>query len=213
MTPSSATSFGPVWLPSSPSPGELDSPPDGMSLPCGRREGATSPGRQRLEGNRGWWVGRNTGGSVFAVLGFRPPSSMLPAHHPAWCAGPGCSTRWTEDSGLASPWWWARPGRARPPCWPTGWPPDPQRPAAWLSCDPADADPVRFVAAIIEALRRASVHLPQLGEDALQLLSLDGEVSADVIAALADDLDASTGRDGAGRRRLPPDRRGRGGRR
>ncbi len=32
----------------------------------------------------------------------------------------------------------------------------PERPAAWLGCDPADADPVRFVAAIIEALRRTS---------------------------------------------------------
>ena len=64
----------------------------------------------------------------------------------------------------------------------------PQRPAAWLGCDPADADPVRFVAAIIEALRRTSSS-SLIGEDALQLLSLDGQVSADVIAALADDLE------------------------
>ena len=33
----------------------------------------------------------------------------------------------------------------------------------------------------------------QLGEDALALLALDGEVSADVIAALADDLEARHG--------------------
>ena len=53
----------------------------------------------------------------------------------------------------------------------------PERPAAWLSCDPADAAGGRFVAAIIEALRRASDQ-SELGEDARQLLSLDGEVSA-----------------------------------
>ena len=63
---------------------------------------------------------------------------------------------------------------------------------AWLSCDVADADPVRFVAAIIEALRRASGQ-PDIGEDARQLLSLDGEVSADAVAALADDLEGPDG--------------------
>ncbi len=63
----------------------------------------------------------------------------------------------------------------------------PQRTMAWLSCDDADADPVRFVAAMIEALRR-SPGQPYIGEDARELLSLDGEVSADVIAALTDDL-------------------------
>ena len=68
----------------------------------------------------------------------------------------------------------------------------PDRPTAWLSCDPTDADGVRFVAAIIDALRRA-FHRPELGEDARQLLSLDGEVSADVIVALADDLDGLPG--------------------
>ncbi len=68
----------------------------------------------------------------------------------------------------------------------------PERPAAWLSCDPADAAEGRFVAAIIEALRRACQR-PGLGEDARQLLSLDGEVSADVMAALADDLDGLPG--------------------
>ncbi len=68
----------------------------------------------------------------------------------------------------------------------------PKRPTAWLSCDPADAEPPRFVAAMIEALRRA-FHLPELGEDARQLLGLDGEVSADVMAALAEDLDGLDG--------------------
>ena len=65
----------------------------------------------------------------------------------------------------------------------------PERPSAWLSCDAADADPARFVAAIIEAARYGFGQ-PSIGEDARQLIGLDGEVSADAIAALADDLDA-----------------------
>ncbi len=69
---------------------------------------------------------------------------------------------------------------------------NPERPAAWLSCDRADGVGARFVAAVIEALRRASDRA-ELGEDARQLLSLDGEVSADVMAALADDLEGLDG--------------------
>ena len=65
----------------------------------------------------------------------------------------------------------------------------PELPSAWLNCDAADADPVRFVAAIIEAVRYGFGE-PSIGEDARQLIRLDGEVSADAIAALADDLDA-----------------------
>src|SRR5712691_3613259 len=65
----------------------------------------------------------------------------------------------------------------------------PERPSAWLSCDAADTDPSRFVAAIIEAARYG-FDQPWIGEDARQLMSLDGEVSADAVAALADDLDA-----------------------
>ena len=68
----------------------------------------------------------------------------------------------------------------------------PERPSAWLSCDAADADPVRFVAAVIEAARYGFGE-PLIGEDARQLIGLDGEVSADAIAALADDLDAPDG--------------------
>ena len=63
----------------------------------------------------------------------------------------------------------------------------PERKSAWLSCDAADADPVRFVGAIIEAARYGFGR-PSIGEDARQLIGLDGEVSADAIAALADDL-------------------------
>ena len=68
----------------------------------------------------------------------------------------------------------------------------PERPSAWLSCDVADADPARFVAAVIEATRYGFGQ-PQIGEESRQLMSLDGEVSADVVAALADDLDQPDG--------------------
>ena len=68
----------------------------------------------------------------------------------------------------------------------------PDRPSAWLGCDVADADPVRFVSAVIEAVR-FGFDQPKIGEDARQLMGLDGEVSADVVAALADDLDAQDG--------------------
>src|SRR6516164_9584875 len=68
----------------------------------------------------------------------------------------------------------------------------PERRSAWLSCDGADADPLRFVAAIIEAARYGFGQ-PSIGEDARQLIRLDGEVSADAVAALADDLDAPDG--------------------
>ena len=68
----------------------------------------------------------------------------------------------------------------------------PQRPSAWLSCDAADEDPARFVAAVIEAARYGFGE-PSIGEDARQLIRLDGEVSADAVAALADDLDVPDG--------------------
>jgi len=73
---------------------------------------------------------------------------------------------------LLGDWLAARPGRA----------------SVWLSCDVSYADPGRFFAAIIEALRRSSGQA-HLGEDADQLLSLDSAVSADSVAALADDLE------------------------
>jgi LuxR family maltose regulon positive regulatory protein len=64
----------------------------------------------------------------------------------------------------------------------------PNRSSAWLSCDTADTDPVRFTAGLIEALRLVANNTG-LGEDARELLILDGEVSADVIASLADDVE------------------------
>ena len=54
----------------------------------------------------------------------------------------------------------------------------------WLSCDPADANPVRFWAGFIEAPRAA---VPGFGADAADLLAMDGVMSADVTASIAND--------------------------
>ncbi|HEX6526011.1 MAG TPA: hypothetical protein VF070_39265, partial [Streptosporangiaceae bacterium] len=48
---------------------------------------------------------------------------------------------------------------------------------SWLSCDGADADPVRFWAAFIEAPRAIE---PGFGADAADLLAMDRRMSADV---------------------------------
>jgi len=55
---------------------------------------------------------------------------------------------------------------------------------SWLSCDGADANPVRFWAGFTEARRVMS---PGFGADAADLLVMDGGVSADVIASIAND--------------------------
>jgi LuxR family transcriptional regulator, maltose regulon positive regulatory protein len=55
---------------------------------------------------------------------------------------------------------------------------------SWLSCDAADADPVRFWTGFIEAVR---VQAPWFGADAADLLARDGCVSADVTASIAND--------------------------
>jgi len=55
---------------------------------------------------------------------------------------------------------------------------------SWLSCDGADADPVRFWAAFIEAPRAIE---PGFGADAADLLAMDMRMSADVIASVAND--------------------------
>jgi LuxR family transcriptional regulator, maltose regulon positive regulatory protein len=54
---------------------------------------------------------------------------------------------------------------------------------SWLSCDRADADPVRFWAGFIEAIQ---VGVPGFGADASGLLAL-GAMSADVTASIAND--------------------------
>jgi LuxR family maltose regulon positive regulatory protein len=55
---------------------------------------------------------------------------------------------------------------------------------SWLSCDEADADPVRFWAGFIQALRAVA---PGFGADAAELLAMDGVMSADVSASIAND--------------------------
>ena len=55
---------------------------------------------------------------------------------------------------------------------------------SWLSCDRADANPVRFWAGFIEAPR---VVAPWFGADAADLLAMDNTVSADVTASIAND--------------------------
>jgi LuxR family maltose regulon positive regulatory protein len=54
----------------------------------------------------------------------------------------------------------------------------------WLSCDKADADPVRFWAGFIEATRAL---VPGFGADAVDLLAMDKAMSADVTASIAND--------------------------
>ena len=55
---------------------------------------------------------------------------------------------------------------------------------SWLSCDKADANQVRFWTGFIEAAR---VIEPGFGADAADLLALDGDVSADLTASIAND--------------------------
>ena len=55
---------------------------------------------------------------------------------------------------------------------------------AWLSCDKADTDPVRFWSGFIEAPRAVD---PEFGAEAADLLALDRAMSADVTALLAND--------------------------
>jgi LuxR family maltose regulon positive regulatory protein len=55
---------------------------------------------------------------------------------------------------------------------------------SWLSCDRADADPVRFWAGFIEAIQ---VGVPGFGADAAGLLAMNSAMSADVTASIAND--------------------------
>ena len=56
---------------------------------------------------------------------------------------------------------------------------------SWLSCDKADANPVRFWTGFIEAAAQAVA--PGFGADAADLLRMDGVISADVTASIAND--------------------------
>ena len=118
-------------------------------------------------------------GARFAAAKFRPaplPSTLVTrsALHHRLTAGAGqrltlvAGSAGAGKSVLLSAWAAARP---------TGL-------TFWLSCDAADADPVRFWAGFIEAAR---VGEPWFGADAADLLAMDGVVSADVTASIAND--------------------------
>jgi LuxR family transcriptional regulator, maltose regulon positive regulatory protein len=118
-------------------------------------------------------------GTRFALAKFRPPA--LPATlvtrsvlHELLAAGSGqrltvvVGSAGAGKSVLLADW-----AAARPPGM-----------TCWLSCDRADADPVRFWAGFIEAPRAVE---PGFGADAAGLLAMDRRMSADVTASLAND--------------------------
>jgi LuxR family transcriptional regulator, maltose regulon positive regulatory protein len=113
------------------------------------------------------------------VLKFRPaglPSTLVPRGVLAGRLSGGAGRRLTVVVGsagagksvLLADWAAGRPAGS----------------TAWLSCDGADADPVRFWAGFIEAPRAVE---PGFGGDAGELLAMDGVMSADVIASIAND--------------------------
>ena len=115
----------------------------------------------------------------FAPTKFRPPAppAMLitrPALHERLTEGADqrltvvVGSAGAGKSVLLADWAAARPPSA----------------TSWLSCDRADADPVRFWAAFIEAPRAIK---PGFGADAADLLAMDRTMSADIGASLAND--------------------------
>ena len=125
-------------------------------------------------------AGRGTSrGARFAQAKFQPPAlpttlvtrSVL---HERLTAGAGqrltvvVGSAGAGKSVLLSSWAAARPPGA----------------TAWLACDMADADPLRFWLGFIEATRTVT---PEFGADAVDLLAMDRAVSADVIASIAND--------------------------
>jgi LuxR family transcriptional regulator, maltose regulon positive regulatory protein len=118
-------------------------------------------------------------GARFALAKFRP--TMLPTTlvtrsvlHERLAAGAGkrltvvVGSAGAGKSVLLSSW-----AAARPPGL-----------TSWLSCDRADADPARFWTGFIEAPRAIA---PGFGADAADLLAMDGVMSADVSASIAND--------------------------
>ena len=116
---------------------------------------------------------------LFALTKFRPPT--LPATlvtrselHDQLTAGAGrrltivVGSAGAGKSVLLADWAAARPPGV----------------TSWLSCSRADTDSVRFWAGFIDAAR---VIDPKFGADAADLLAMDGQMSADVIASVAND--------------------------
>ena len=118
-------------------------------------------------------------GTRFALAKFRPttlPATLVtrPGLHDRLTAGAGqqltvvVGSAGAGKSVLLSSWAAARsPGTT-----------------SWLSCDRADASATRFWAGFIEAPRTVA---PGFGSEAADLLAMDGVVSADVIASIAND--------------------------
>jgi LuxR family transcriptional regulator, maltose regulon positive regulatory protein len=118
-------------------------------------------------------------GARFALAKFRPttlPATLVarPVLHERLNAGAGqrltvvMGSAGAGKSVLLSSWAAARPPDA----------------TSWLSCDRADANPLRFWAGFIEAPRAMA---PWFGADAAELLAMDNTMSADVTASIAND--------------------------
>ncbi len=118
-------------------------------------------------------------GARFALTKFRPPT--LPATlvtrsilHERLTAGAGqrltvvVGSAGAGKSVLLSSWAAIRPPGV----------------TFWLSCDGADADPVRFWTGFIQAPRAVE---PGFGADAADLLAMDSVMSSDVTASIAND--------------------------
>ena len=115
----------------------------------------------------------------FALAKFRPtalPATLVTrsAMHDRLTAGAGkrltvvVGSAGAGKSVLLSSWAAARPANT----------------TSWLSCDNADADPIRFWTGFIQAPQGVA---PGFGTDAANLLTMDGVMSADVTASIAND--------------------------
>ena len=120
-----------------------------------------------------------SGSTRFALAKFRPttlPSTLVERSmlHERLTAGAGrrltvvVGSAGAGKSILLSSWAAARPPGV----------------TSWLSCDRADANPLRFWTGFIEAPR---VVAPWFGADAAELLAMDRVMSADVTASIAND--------------------------
>ena len=115
----------------------------------------------------------------FALAKFRPtalPATLVrrPALHDRLAAGSGKRlTVMVGSAGAGKSVLLASWATARPP-----------GTTSWLSCDKADVNLVRFWTGFIEALQAVA---PGFGADAADLLAMDGDMSADVIASIAND--------------------------
>jgi LuxR family maltose regulon positive regulatory protein len=118
-------------------------------------------------------------GTRFALAKFRPPALPAtlikrPELHELLVAGSGQRlTVVVGSAGAGKTVLLAGWAAARPP-----------GVTSWLSCDRADADPLRFWAGFIEAPRAIE---PGFGADAADLLAMDRTMSPDVAGSIAND--------------------------